>query len=160
MAHLFPVFKCSHKLLWSPPGRWEGRINLVGITLCHHSHWGNTCAHVCRDPLPVVCSHTLTRCCMHTQAIVIAIGSNHIVLLGGKHCVRSGFLEGDSEIEFLFQVIYREVFLGVEGKGSKEGKRKLSKKWSQLEIGFLGGGSGTWIAPQSWSHTWIFMGTL
>lgn len=90
-----------------------------------------------------MCSHMLTCCYMHTQFIVIAIGSNHTVLLGGKYCLRSGFLEGDSEIEFLFQVIYGKVLSGVEGKGNKEGRQKLSKKWSQLETGFLAEGSRT-----------------
>lgn len=151
MGPPWPISSLFSNVLINCCGQWKGRKNFVGITLCHHSHWGNTRARVCRDPLPVMCSHTLTCCCMHTQFIVIALGSNHTVLLGGKYCLRSGFLEGDSEVEF--QAVYGDVLSGVEGQGNKEGRRKRSKKWSQLETGFLGGGSRTWIAPQSWSQT-------
>lgn len=63
----------------------------------------------------------------HTLFIVIAIGSNHNILLGGEYYHRSGFLEGDSEIEFLLQVIYGEVLSGVGGEGNKGGRRELSK---------------------------------
>lgn len=34
--------------------------------------------------------------------IVIVIGFNRIILLGGNYCFRLGFLEGEFEIEFFF----------------------------------------------------------
>ena len=69
-----------------------------------HTHTELVCSHT-----HVAHAHTHTHIHTHTeleeQFIVIAICSNHTVSLGGNYCLRSGSL-GESEIEFLLQVVY------------------------------------------------------
>lgn len=75
-------------------------------------------------------------------SIVIAIGSNRTISLGGNYCLRSGSLEGESEIEFLLQVTFGGVLSGVGGKGNTLGEEKARRN-----VGSVGDWLPTGEAP-------------